>query len=266
VLETKNITLSYNKTNIINNLSLNIQEGTITTLIGSNGCGKSTVLKAISRNMKPKDGNIYLDNKSIFLVDTKILAKKMAILPQSPKLPDDFTTRDLVSFGRYPHLNWTGKLSKEDIDIVDWAIKITKTAAFENRQVTTLSGGERQRAWIAMALAQRPKILLLDEPTTYLDISHQFEVLELIKHLNKEMGITIIMVLHDLNQAARYSDNIIVLKDGTIYKKGTPKEIITQEVLSEVFNINVKILHDEYNNCPYFIPMDSINNEYTAIV
>lgn len=255
MLKTNSVTINYGKNHVIDNLSLNIKKGSINTLIGTNGCGKSTLLKALSRNLKPKHGDVYLNSKSIFQLDTKLLAKEMSILPQSPTAPDDFTVFDLVSYGRYPHLDWTSKLHEEDLDIINWAINLTKMEHLKDRQVTTLSGGERQRAWIAMALCQKPKILLLDEPTTYLDISHQFEVLELVKSLNKTMGLTIVMVLHDLNQAARYSDNIIVIKDGNIYTQGSPKEIITSSTLNEVFNLDVRIFMDEYNDCPFFIPI-----------
>lgn len=255
MLRTNSVTINYGKNNIIDNLSLNIKKGSINTLIGTNGCGKSTLLKALSRNLKPKYGDVYLNGNSIFQMDTKLLAKEMSILPQSPNAPDDFTVFDLVSYGRYPHLDWTAKLRKEDIDIINWAIELTKMEHLKDRQVTTLSGGERQRAWIAMALCQKPNILLLDEPTTYLDINHQFEVLELVKKLNHTMKLTIVMVLHDLNQAARYSDKIIVIKDGDIYKQGNPKSIITKEILHDVFNLDVRILMDDYNDCPFFIPL-----------
>lgn len=255
MLRTNSVTINYGKTNIIKDLSLNVKKGSINTMIGTNGCGKSTILKALSRNLKPQYGDVYLNGKSIFQMDTKILAKNMSILPQSPTAPDDFTVFDLVSYGRYPHLDWTAKLHKEDFDIINWSINLTKLEHLKDRQVTTLSGGERQRAWIAMALCQKPKILLLDEPTTYLDISHQFEVLELVKTLNRSMGLTIVMVLHDLNQAARYSDNIIVIKDGNIYKQGPPKNIITKQILQDVFKLDVQIILDEYNDCPFFIPI-----------
>lgn len=257
MLRTNSVTINYGKTNIIKDLSLNVKKGSINTMIGTNGCGKSTILKALSRNLKPQYGDVYLNGKSIFQMDTKILAKNMSILPQSPTAPDDFTVFDLVSYGRYPHLDWTAKLHKEDFDIINWSINLTKLEHLKDRQVTTLSGGERQRAWIAMALCQKPKILLLDEPTTYLDISHQFEVLELVKTLNRSMGLTIVMVLHDLNQAARYSDNIIVIKDGNIYKQGPPKNIITKQILQDVFKLDVQIILDEYNDCPFFIPIMS---------
>src|SRR6056297_125433 len=257
MLKISNLTMGYEGKRILKDISFDVEKNKITTLIGPNGCGKSTILKALSRAKKPQKGKIFLDSKNILRIDEKKLAKIMSILPQSPKAPDDFSARDLVGYGRYPHMNWLGRLTKKDYDIIDWAIKETKIESLQHRMVSTMSGGERQRAWIAMALAQQPRILLLDEPTTYLDISHQFEVLELVSRLNRDMNITVVMVLHDLNQAARYSDKIIVIKDEKIYKEGKPEEIINKKLLEEVFSIKVKIFEDEENNCPYFIPMKS---------
>jgi len=255
MLKGNNLSLAYEDNLIIDDIDFEIEEGKIVTLIGTNGCGKSTLLKALSRNLKPKKGAVYLEGKALTKIDTKILAKRMSILPQMPSAPDDFTTRDLVSLGRYPYTGITGKLSKKDLEIVDWAIEETKIGNLQHRHVMTLSGGERQRAWIALALAQEPEILMLDEPTTFLDICYQYEVLELVKRLNKDLNITIIMVLHDLNQAARYPHEIIVLKDKKIFKRGKPKEIINEDLLRDVFNLKAKIFHDEENDSPYFLPI-----------
>lgn len=257
MLEINNITLAYDSNIIVKDVNFKINKGEIITLIGANGCGKSTILKAISRSLKPKSGHVYLNGELIFKMDTKKLARKMSLLPQMPTAPDDFTTRDLVSYGRYPHTGFTGKLTSKDLEIVDWAIRQTKIENLQHRQVNTLSGGERQRAWISLALAQQPEVLILDEPTTFLDICHQYEVLELVKKLNEELNITIIMVLHDLNQAARYSHEIIAIKDGSIYTKGKPKEVINEKFLKEVFNIKSKILYDHDYECPFFIPIGS---------
>lgn len=257
MLEINNITLAYDSNIVIKDVHFKINKGEIITLIGANGCGKSTILKAISRSLKPKSGHVYLNGELISKMDTKKLARKMSLLPQMPTAPDDFTTRDLVSYGRYPHTGFAGKLTSKDLEIVDWAIKQTKIEDLQHRQVNTLSGGERQRAWISLALAQQPEVLILDEPTTFLDICYQYEVLELVKKLNEELNITIIMVLHDLNQAARYSHEIIAIKDKGIYVKGKPVEVINEKFLREVFNIRSKILYDDEHKCPFFIPIGS---------
>lgn len=257
MLEVNNITLAYDSNIVVKDVDFKINKGEIITLIGANGCGKSTILKAISRSLKPKRGHVYLNGELISKMDTKKLARKMSLLPQMPTAPDDFTTRDLVSYGRYPHTGFAGKLTSKDLEIIDWAIRQTKIEDLQHRQVNTLSGGERQRAWISLALAQQPEVLILDEPTTFLDICHQYEVLELVKRLNKELNITIIMVLHDLNQAARYSHEIIAIKDGGIYTKGKPKEVINEKLLKEVFYIKSKILYDDEHECPFFIPVGS---------
>ena len=214
-----------------------MKSGEIVTIIGANGSGKSTLLKALSRNMKPVQGTVYLDGKALLKMDTKEAARLLAVLPQIHSVPDDFTVRDLVSYGRFPHLGPAGRLGHDDFEAVEHAITMTKMEELQNRSVSTLSGGEQQRAWIAMALAQEPKILLLDEPTTFLDISHQFELLELISKLNREIGLTIMMVLHDINQAARYSHRIVALKNGKIFIEGTPDTIIEHQVLADVCSI-----------------------------
>lgn len=257
VLKAENITLAYGSNQIINSIDLTVNKGDLLTIIGVNGSGKSTLLKALSRNLKPAAGAIYLENKSLFALNTRFVARKMAILPQMPHAPGDFTIRDLVSYGRFPYLDWSSRLKAEDNKVVDWALQETRLADLQHRKLSTLSGGERQRAWIAMALAQQPEILLLDEPTTFLDISYQYEVLELVKRLNTSLNLTIIMILHDLNQAARYSKRIVVLKDGRIYRDGTPGEIISEPVLRDVFNIKVKVFTDREYNCPFFLPLSS---------
>lgn len=257
MLRVEKLSLGYDGNRIVREISFDIETEGITTIIGPNGCGKSTILKALSKNKKPISGDIFFEEIDLKAYKAKELARKMSILPQSPKAPEDVNVRDLVGYGRYPHLSWTGRLTKNDYEVIDWAISETKLEGLQHRHVSTLSGGERQRAWVAMALAQQSKILLLDEPTTFLDICHQYELLELVKKLNKQMGITIVMVLHDLNQAARYSHKIIVVKDGEKYQEGKPYEIITNKVLADVFNMEGKVLQDEDNNCPYFIPIHS---------
>lgn len=256
MLKAEKLTLGYDGNRIVEDVTLEVKKGDLITIVGVNGCGKSTLLKALSRSLKPEKGIVYLDGESIFKKDTKAIARKMAILPQGPKIPEDFTVKDLVSYGRHPYLGWRNQMKQKDFEMIHWAIKAAHIEHLEHRLVSTLSGGERQRAWLALALAQQPQILLLDEPTTFLDIGCQFEVLELVRNLNEQMGITVLMVLHDLNQAARYSKKMVVLKSGKIFKVGKPDEIVTQPILQEVFNVKAKVFIDEDNHCPYFIPME----------
>lgn len=253
-IEGKNLQVKYGDKLVLKDANIKINKGEIVTIIGPNGSGKTTLIKALSRCLKPHSGKIYLNGKDIYKVPTKEVAKEVAILPQIKNVSQDITVESLVSYGRYPHLSFRQRINKEDKDIINWAIEKTGLMEFRDRNVVTLSGGERQRAWIAMALAQKPKILILDEPTTYLDISYQLEILELVKELNKSLDITVIMVLHDLNQAARYSDNIYVVRDGEIFQYGEPNNIIKSELLKDVFRIEAHIYKDEVNNCPYFIP------------
>lgn len=253
MLETRGLTLGYEQHTVIKDLSFCIQAHTITTIIGPNGCGKSTLLRALSKNKKTTSGEILIQQQPITTYSHKDLAKKLAILPQAPIVPDDFLVRDLVSYGRNPYLDWMGRLKEEDYRIIDWAIRETGIAHLQARKISTMSGGERQSAWIAMALAQQPEILLLDEPTTYLDIAHQHEVLELIKKINAETGLTVVMVLHDINQASRYSDRIIAMKEGRKLVEGTPKEVVTQSTLRDIFGVETTIYEEESYQYPYFI-------------
>lgn len=261
MLKAEALSIGYGDNLIIHELGLEIKKGDLVTIIGVNGSGKSTLLKTLSRNLRPLKGIVYLDGKCIFKQDTRTIARKLAILPQAPKVPEDFTVRDLISYGRQPYLGLTGRLKPQDFEIIDWAISATRIDYLQHRLVSTLSGGERQKAWIALALAQQPEVLLLDEPTTFLDIGCQFEILELVKSLNSQLGITVVMVLHDINQAARFSREIIVLKDGRVYKRGRPEEIVTEEVMEEVFNVKVRVFRDHENNCPYFIPVSDSRAE-----
>lgn len=253
-LKVENLNVNYGDKKIIKNVNFQINSGEIVTIIGPNGSGKSTLIKAISRCIKPADGNIYLDNADIYRINSKEIARKLAVLPQVKNVSSDISVEELVSYGRFPHLKFGKRLSKEDSEIVGWALEKTGLTDLRKRFVVTLSGGERQRAWIAMSLAQKPKILLLDEPTTYLDISYQLEVLELVKELNETLGITVAMVLHDLNQAARYSDKILVINKGELCEFGTPDKIIKKCMLKDIFRIDADIYDDKINDCPYFIP------------
>lgn len=253
-IEIRNLEVKYGEKIALSDANMEIVKGEIVTIIGPNGSGKSTLIKSIARCLKPSNGEINVDGVNVNTICTKMLAKKMAILPQVKHISGDITVKSLVSYGRYPHLGFGKRLNNADWEIIDWAIEKTGLEGLKERNVMTLSGGERQRAWIAMALAQKPEILILDEPTTYLDISYQLEVLELIKNLNESLGITVIMVLHDLNQAARYSDKIYVLMDGKVCNYGKPKNIIKSKLLKDIFRIEAHVYEDEINCCPYFIP------------
>jgi len=257
-LSTNNLTIAYNKKIIINNLEIVIPERKITSIIGPNGCGKSTLLKAVGRILKPERGSVYLDGIDIYTLNTKEVAKKMSILPQSPKAPSGITVGELVSYGRFPHQHGLKKLTVEDKKIIQWAMDITKLSEYEVTLVDNLSGGQRQRVWIAMALAQQTDIILLDEPTTYLDLAYQLEILELLYRLNKEQGCTIAMVLHDLNLASRFSDYIIAMRSGKIIEYGTPDEVICEDVLKKTFNINADIIKDSTSKKPICISYDLI--------
>lgn len=240
-LLTEDLNIGYGERLIVEGLTTEIPDRKITTIIGSNGCGKSTLLKAITRVISHQSGTVLLDGSNIAKENTKALAKKMAILPQTPESAKGLTVGELVSYGRFPHQKGFGRLTKRDYEIINWALDVTGTQFFKYHPVDALSGGQRQRVWIAMALAQETEMIFLDEPTTYLDMAHQLEILELLQKLNKEQERTIIMVLHDLNQAARFADHIIAMKDGKVVKAGTCHEVITNPVLKKVFRIDAEI-------------------------
>ena len=246
----KNIVIGYEKNIIINDLDIEIKKGEIFTILGTNGCGKSTLLKAISKVIPYKDGIITLENEIIYDINSKEFAKKLAFVSQNNEIPDDINVEDFIKYGRTPHKKWYEILNKEDREIVDWAMKICKIEKFAKRKVMSLSGGERQKVWIAMVLAQKTSVLLLDEPTTYLDICHQYEIMELIRELNKKLGITIVMVLHDLNQASQYSDRVLVLRDGKKYIEGEVKIVLTKELVREIYRVESEV--EYYNGVPYF--------------
>ncbi|MDX5476796.1 MAG: ABC transporter ATP-binding protein [Bacillaceae bacterium] len=266
-LYSEDLTIGYGENLIVKRMSIDIPDKKITTIIGPNGCGKSTLLKAITRIIPYQSGDVILDGKNILKENTKLLAKKMAILPQTPETTSGLTVGELVSYGRFPYQKGFERLTKQDYEVIDWALDVTGTSDYKYRTIDALSGGQRQRVWIAMALAQETEIIFLDEPTTYLDMAHQLEVLELLKKLNKEQGRTIVMVLHDLNQAARFADYIIALKDGEIVKAGKSEEVITNEVLQKVFQIDAVIDKDPRTNKPmcitYNLLKGEINNEKT---
>lgn len=259
-LNTKNMDVGYDEKLIIKDLNLEIPIGKITALIGANGSGKSTILKTMARIMSPKEGLVLLDGKSIHSESTKEVAKRLAMLPQNPSAPEGLTVYELVTYGRFPHQKGFGTLTFEDKEIVMSALRVTGMEEFYDRPVDQLSGGQRQKAWIAMALAQETEILFLDEPTTFLDMAHQLEVLKLLEKLNREEGRTIIMVVHDLNHAARYAQNMVAINHGTIVSEGTPKRVMTKEVLRDVFGIEADIMIDPRIGVPLCIPYELATN------
>lgn len=253
-LKTENLTIRYDKRDVIHNLHLEIPTGKITALVGANGSGKSTILKTIARILTPRLGAVYLDGKSIHHLPSKMVAQQLAILPQTPEAPEGTTVEQLVGFGRFPYQRGIRGLSSQDRQIIDWAIERTGLSSFRHQAIDELSGGQRQRAWIAMALAQDTKILLLDEPTTYLDMAHQHEVLSLLKELNEEQKRTIVMVVHDLNHASRFAHYMITINQGSIYSQGTPKKVMTKEMLRDVFRVDADIINDPRTGVPLCIP------------
>lgn len=255
MITVENFSLTYdNKTIIVHDLNLTLQRGAITALVGPNGCGKSTLLRGLSRLLKPSQGGVYLNGQDIHALKAKDLARKLGILPQSPTAPEGLTVHELVAQGRYPHQSWFQQWSYQDEQVVIAALKKTNLTMFADRAVDTLSGGQRQRAWIAMALAQETDVLLLDEPTTYLDLAYQMDVLDLLDDLNAE-GRTIIMVLHDLNQAARYADCVVAMRGGQIVAQGTPEHVVTADNILQVFGLEAEVVTDPITGTPMCVPI-----------
>ena len=238
----RQLEISYGETLVVSDLDIHIRKGEITTIIGPHGSGKSTVLKALTRLLKYRSGVVEILERDLKDYDTKELARLIGVLPQKHTAPPDFTVRDLVGYGRMPHQKWYERNSREDDAIVDWALEVTGTSHLAKKSIRACSGGEQQRVWIAMVLAQQPEILFLDEPTTYLDISHQQETMRLVKRLKRESGIGIVMVLHDLSHALEVSDYIVVIKDGKKYSEGTPLEVITPKMLREVYHVECQVV------------------------
>jgi iron complex transport system ATP-binding protein len=253
-LQTQSLTLGYDSAPIVEKLNLSIPAGQITALVGANGCGKSTLLRGISRLLKPRRGDVVLNGADIWKMPTKELAKQLGILPQSPVAPEGLSVYELVAQGRYPHQRWYQQWSEMDEQITLDALAITNMLDFSNRVVDTLSGGQRQRAWIAMTLAQDTDWLLLDEPTTFLDLAYQIEVLDLLYELNATRGKTIVMVLHDLNHAARYAHHIIALQKGQVIAQGAPAEVVSETIVKEVFGITAKVISCPVSGAPLVVP------------
>ncbi|QUI22421.1 ABC transporter ATP-binding protein [Vallitalea pronyensis] len=245
MIRLQNIVFSYNEKPFIDELSLHIKKGEILSIVGPNGSGKSTILKNITRKLDYAKGAIYIEQENIRGLSPKKIAKKMASLSQHQGSTVDFTVRQLIHYGRMPHKKWYEPLGDDDQQQINWAMDKTGVVQLADQPVMTLSGGERQRVWIAMTLAQNPKVLLLDEPTTYLDICHQLEILDLIHELNKELNMTVIMVLHDLNQACQYSHRVCVMKEGRIECLGKPQEIFCSKLIRDVYRVEAVVSHEE---------------------
>ncbi|HHE3463447.1 Fe(3+) dicitrate ABC transporter ATP-binding protein FecE [Pasteurella multocida] len=251
-LTVEHLQLAYQDKTIVSNLNLRLPSNKVIALIGPNGCGKSTLLKALARLLKPKSGQVKHQEQDIWQITAKFYAKTLAFLPQQHLVPEGIKVRELVAYGRSPYLNLWGKLSKKDEKIVTQAMQITQTDAFAERLATDLSGGQQQRVFLAMTLAQDANIVLLDEPTTYLDLNHQAELMSMMLRLQQQ-GKTVITVLHDLNQACRYCDYLVVLKQGELIAQGTPHEVMTEHLLKQVFDLNVEIHQDPISFTPMFI-------------
>ncbi|KEK11377.1 ABC transporter ATP-binding protein [Lysinibacillus sphaericus] len=257
----ENLASGYEQVRVFEGLNLTIEEGKVTTIIGPNGCGKSTLLKTIGRILKKQQGTVYLQEQNMQNLSTKDIAQKLAILSQTPIAPGQLKVEELIAYGRYPHRNNVNRLTNKDEEMIEWALTVTNTMEYRNRELAQLSGGQRQRVWLAMALAQETNILLLDEPTTYLDMAHQLEVLDIVKNLNEQHQCTIVMVLHDINHAARYSDHLIAMRKGVIMQTGTPQEILSAEVMRKVFNIDARIMEDPATNTPVCYGYDILKEE-----
>ena len=255
-LKAQNITLQYGSHKIIDDLNISFPKPEIVSIIGPNGSGKSTLLKALCRLLTPYAGTVYLNGSDINAMNTESVAQIISVLPQSSHAPSDITVEELIRYGRLPYQKFFDSLKKEDLAVVEEAIKITELDKFRSRSINTLSGGERQRAWLAMALAQQPQILLLDEPTTYLDVHHQLELMELVVRLHYEKQLTVIMVLHDLNHAARYSQRLVAVKNGQIVADGQVSEVFTEPVIEHLYDVKALIttLQKDENCYPVCFP------------
>ena len=254
-LSAQDLVLSYGERIVVDGLSLTLPAGRITMIVGANACGKSTLLRSMSRLLAPKKGHVLLDGKEVHRMPPKQLARTLGLLPQSPVAPEGITVADLVGRGRHPHQRMLARWNAEDDAAVAAALDATETAGLAERSVDELSGGQRQRVWIAMALAQQTDVLLLDEPTTFLDVSHQVEVLDLLTDLNRSRGTTIVMVLHDLNLAARYADHLVAMADGKILAAGTPAEVLTEDNVRAVYGLENRVITDPASGKPLVLPL-----------
>ncbi len=254
-LSAEGVSLGYGDRRIVEQLDVTIPPGRFTVIVGANACGKSTLLRGLGRLLTPSAGSVLLDGKAIHAMPTKLVATRLGVLPQTPVAPDAITVADLVGRGRYPHQGWFRHWSTEDDDAVAEALAATDTLDLAGRQVDELSGGQRQRVWIAMALAQRTELLLLDEPTTFLDINHQVEVLDLLTDLVRRDGRTVVAVLHDLNLASRYADHLVAMRGGRIVAEGAPADVVTPAIIHDVFGIAAEVASDPVSRTPMIVPI-----------
>ena len=254
MLHVRDLTVSYGAATIIDGLGLDVPRGGVTTIVGPNGCGKSTLLRAVAGLIPRERGEVVLDGRNAAEMKRREIARTLAVLPQTPVAPDGLTVRDLVGRGRHPHQTWLRQTSGNDRAMVDEMMELTQVAEFAERPLERLSGGQRQRAWIAMVLAQDTPLVLLDEPTTYLDLSHSVELLALIRRLADDMGRTVVMVLHDLNLAARFSDQLVVMKGGEVQAAGTPAEVVSEQLLADVFSLPAVVAEDPVAGGPLIVP------------
>ncbi|MFP8887972.1 ABC transporter ATP-binding protein [Streptomyces mangrovi] len=253
-LSARGLTLAYESRTVVDGLDLDVPDGRVTVVVGPNACGKSTLLRALGRLLRPRRGAVLLDGRELDRLPTRAVARSLGLLPQAPVAPEAITVGDLVARGRQPHQRWWQQWSEADERAVTDAMDSTGVTGLADRAVDELSGGQRQRVWIAMALAQETELLLLDEPTTYLDIAHQVEVLDLVRRLNRERGRTVVMVLHDLNQAARYADHLVAMREGRIVAQGPPDRAVTADLVREVFGLEAVVVPDPVTGGPLVVP------------
>ena len=254
-LAAEHVRLAYDERVVVDDLDLQLTEGSFTAIVGPNGCGKSTLLRALGRLLRPTSGQVLLDGRAIARTPTREVAKVLGLLPQSPVAPEGLTVADLVARGRHPHQSWLRQWSRDDEAVVGEALAWTGLTAFADRPVDALSGGQRQRAWISMALAQETDILLLDEPTTYLDLAHQVEVLDLVDKLHADLERTVVMVLHDLNLAARYADYLVAIAEGRVHVAGSPEDVLTEDNVRQVFGLESRVITDPTSGRPIMLPI-----------
>jgi iron complex transport system ATP-binding protein len=254
-LAAESVSLAYDDRVVVRDLDLQLADGSFTAIVGPNGCGKSTLLRALGRLLRPLEGRVLLDGRAIARTPTREVARVLGLLPQTPVAPEGLTVGDLVARGRHPHQSWLRQWSRDDEAAVAEALSWTDMADLADRPVDELSGGQRQRAWISMALAQGTDLLLLDEPTTYLDLSHQIDVLELVARLHAERGRTVVVVLHDLNLAARYAQRLVAMDDGALVASGAPEEVLTEQLLADVFDLEARVVADPVAGTPMVVPV-----------